>query len=83
MTMLLLFGWCVCLQEKMSAMLAEEEEQKRLDLMMEIERLRALEAYQVGARGQPGKWLLPSCSTAAADVLCKLSASTLMTIKAA
>lgn len=29
-------------------MLTEEEEQKRLDLMMEIERLRALEAYQVG-----------------------------------
>ncbi|WIA11863.1 hypothetical protein OEZ85_011949 [Tetradesmus obliquus] len=34
------------MQEKMSAMLAEEEEQKRLDLVMEIERLRALEAYQ-------------------------------------
>eukprot|EP00879_Flechtneria_rotunda_P023804 GHRR01025204.1.p1 GENE.GHRR01025204.1~~GHRR01025204.1.p1 ORF type:complete len:332 (+),score=147.31 GHRR01025204.1:496-1491(+) len=34
------------IQEKRAAMLAEEEEQKRLDLMMEVERLRALEAYQ-------------------------------------
>lgn len=38
-------------------MLAEEEEQKRLDLMMEIERLRALEAYQVGTATHAGKRL--------------------------
>jgi hypothetical protein len=36
------------LQEKQQALLAEQEEQQRLDLLMEIERLRALEAYQVG-----------------------------------
>jgi hypothetical protein len=41
-------------------MLAEEEEQKRLDLMMEIERLRALEAYQV--RGSKAAATLP-CSS--------------------
>jgi len=39
------------LQEKQAALLAEQEEQQRLDLMMEIERLRALEAYQVGCMG--------------------------------
>jgi hypothetical protein len=43
-------------------MLAEEEEQKRLDLMMEIERLRALEAYQVRPAG---KLQAHSCTTAA------------------
>lgn len=37
---------CV-LQEKKSAMLQDENEHKQLDLMMEIERIRALEAYQV------------------------------------
>jgi hypothetical protein len=35
------------LQEKQQALLAEQEEQQRLDLLMEIERLKALEAYQV------------------------------------
>jgi hypothetical protein len=40
-----------CLQEKKAAALAEQQEQQRLDLMMEIERLRALEAYQVRGRG--------------------------------
>jgi hypothetical protein len=35
------------LQEKHQALLVEQEEQQRLDLLMEIERLRALEAYQV------------------------------------
>jgi hypothetical protein len=39
--------WSYCLQEKQQAVLAEQEEQQRMDLMMEIERLRALEAYQV------------------------------------
>lgn len=34
-------------QEKQAALLAEQEEQRRLDLMMEIERIRALEVYQV------------------------------------
>jgi hypothetical protein len=48
------------LQEKLSAMLAEEEEQKRLDLMMEIERLRALEAYQVRRSSKPAG--TPPCS---------------------
>lgn len=38
---------CSILQEKKQAMLRDEEEQKRLDLEMEIERIRALEAYQV------------------------------------
>jgi hypothetical protein len=41
--LLSLFG----LQEKQQALLVEQEEQQRLDLLMEIERLRALEAYQV------------------------------------
>lgn len=39
--------WSCRLQEKQQAVLAEQEEQQRMDLMMEIERLRALEAYQV------------------------------------
>lgn len=44
-----MFAAVVCgLQEKQQALLAEQEEQQRLDLLMEIERLRALEAYQVG-----------------------------------
>jgi hypothetical protein len=55
-------GVFMCLQEKMAAMLAEEEEQKRLDLMMEIERLRALEAYQVRPGQLPGSWLVIGCS---------------------
>lgn len=39
-------------QEKHEAALAEQEEQRRLDAEMEVERLRALEAYQVGAGGR-------------------------------
>lgn len=37
----------ILLQVKKHAMLQDEAEQKRLDLEMEIERIRALEAYQV------------------------------------
>jgi hypothetical protein len=44
------------LQEKQQALLTEQREQQRLDLMMEIERLKALEAYQVGGQGQEGTW---------------------------
>lgn len=35
------------MQEKQEALLAEQQDQQRLDLLMEIERLKALEAYQV------------------------------------
>jgi hypothetical protein len=42
-----MLAWSCFLQEKQQAVLAEQEEQQRMDLMMEIERLRALEAYQV------------------------------------
>lgn len=41
------------MQEKHNAMLAEQEEQRRLDSEMEVERLRALEAYQVTGRIHP------------------------------
>jgi hypothetical protein len=34
-------------QEKKAAMLADEEEQRRLDMEMEVERIKALEAYHV------------------------------------
>lgn len=36
------------IKDKAAAMLTEEAEHKRLDLDMEIERIRALEAYRVG-----------------------------------
>lgn len=46
----MLAGLPCCVQEKRSTELAEQQEQQRLDLMMEIERLKALEAYQVRGR---------------------------------
>jgi len=47
-------------QEKHQAALAEQEEQRCLDSEMEVERLRALEAYQVSVVfGPPGLTLLP------------------------
>lgn len=52
MNQMVQYAKCVTLrdqqiQEKKAAMLADEAEQRRLDMEMEIERLRALEAYQV------------------------------------
>ena len=38
------------MQEKKAAMLADEEEQRRLDMEMEVERIKALEAYHVSKR---------------------------------
>jgi hypothetical protein len=46
-------------QDKHQSILADQEEQRRLDTEMEVERLRALEAYQVGgahAGGMEGVW---------------------------
>lgn len=41
--------------------MAEQEEQQRMDLMMEIERLRALEAYQVRQADGVPMWASTAC----------------------
>lgn len=52
MNQMMLYSKCVTIrdaqiEEKKHMMLEAEEESRRLDLMMEIERLKALENYEV------------------------------------
>lgn len=54
MNQMMLYSKCVTIrdaqiEEKKHMMLEAEEESRRLDLMMEIERLKALENYEVGS----------------------------------